>query len=1086
MTSFAESYLSKLAADLSARVISAAGARVAGAFAEAPQTKALGECTRAGLIALFAKSTADQPGEEEHLQSIYSDFFRDDYVARELSKLLRGRPLDLKELEDLFYQAGYNPKSLPGLHFETAVSLFARAFVDQAVQHPDLEGCISAGAALEQVDLQRGSLDELKRIRELLENFKMPIAGISAGSIEAQNVVNGVQIVMNWDPEARNRDEQLSLHDAYLHRVQEEAGKLSLAGIDPRASANATKQLDLSAIYTALMTRSRETELEPDKEEPRMRMDREEPARLSALAMLDAHKHLVLLGDPGGGKSTFVNFTAACLAGELLGKTAMGLERLREPLPPDEDVEEDEQPEPQPWSHGALIPVRVILRDFAARGLRRGKKARAKDLWNFISMELKSCDLGDCAPHLREAMRKEEGCLLLLDGLDEVPEAHQCREQIKATVEDFVKTYTHCRVLVTSRTYAYRQQDWRLADFEEATLSPFERGQVRLFIENWYEHLAVIGVVDGETARDNVEVLKHAVLGNEKLFDLARRPLLLTLMASLHAYRGGTLPDKRVQLYGDIVDLLLDWWMKPKVEVDGEGNIDVKSASLSDHTGVEKDEMLGLLSELAFEVHAAQEEGEGVADLPEEWLLGALARLSREKDTSFDQVKLIDTLLDRVGILIPRGHAVYAFPHRTIQEYLAACHLTGSAQGFPDQLAELVRGDPGRWREVALLGAAKAAQGAEYSLWALVDRLCGHTLNPGEEQTGKDAWGAVVAGQALLECADLSKVSEPDRFRQQRVQQHLVAVLESGDLPAAERAGAGRTLARLGDPRFSAVHWDLPPPSRNLGFIEIPRGKFFMGKVDDIEEVELDSYYIAKYPVTVAQFDQFTQDGGYSREEYWTLARQHEVWSDGKIKSRGGSEARSGPAQTRSPFNLPNHPVVEVTWYEMIAYCRWLTEKLRSCEDVPEPLRSRIRLDGWKIGLPSEAEWEKAARGTGKGEFPFDGEPDPERANYAATGLNSTSAVGAFPQDTSETGCLDMAGNILEWTRSEYDNKYPRVFDDGKLGMKADIDTARVLRGGSWYDSAEHLRCAIRIRNFPNGRFDHIGFRVVCSPFSEL
>jgi hypothetical protein len=95
-------------------------------------------------------------------------------------------------------------------------------------------------------------------------------------------------------------------------------------------------------------------------------------------------------------------------------------------------------------------------------------------LWRFIEAELESASIGDYAPHLRQELLKKGG-LLLLDGLDEVPEADQRRIQIKQTVEDFAATCKHCRVLVTSRTYAYQKQDWRLPNFAEAVLALGER-----------------------------------------------------------------------------------------------------------------------------------------------------------------------------------------------------------------------------------------------------------------------------------------------------------------------------------------------------------------------------------------------------------------------------------------------------------------------------------------------------------------------------------------------------------------------------------------------------------------------------------
>src|SRR6185312_17121079 len=137
--------------------------------------------------------------------------------------------------------------------------------------------------------------------------------------------------------------------------------------------------------------------------------------RLSALAQLNRHSRLVLLGDPGSGKTTFANFVALCLAGEALGLSGIGLDLLKTPLPFDRRRPR-EKPEPQPWDHGALLPVRIVLRDFAAQGLPKpGEKATAQHLWDFLKKDLDEAGLDDWFPLLRKSLRAKGG-LVLLDG----------------------------------------------------------------------------------------------------------------------------------------------------------------------------------------------------------------------------------------------------------------------------------------------------------------------------------------------------------------------------------------------------------------------------------------------------------------------------------------------------------------------------------------------------------------------------------------------------------------------------------------------------------------------------------------------
>ena len=180
-------------------------------------------------------------------------------------------------------------------------------------------------------------------------------------------------------------------------------------------------------------------------------------------------------------------------------------------------------------------------------------------------------------------------------------------------------------------------------------------------------------------------------------------------MASLHAWRGGTLPEQREALYADAVDLLLDQWESQKVRRLPDGTYDLIQPSLVEWLRVDQQAMRQTLNRLAFEVHRDQPALVGTADIAEEKLGPALLALTQHPDPDLRPARLIEYLRDRTGLLELRGIGVYAFPHRTFQEYLAACYLTDV--GFPDDLAALLRAEPNRWRGVTLLAGAKAVRG---------------------------------------------------------------------------------------------------------------------------------------------------------------------------------------------------------------------------------------------------------------------------------------------------------------------------------------------------------------------------------------
>jgi len=916
---------------------------------------------------------------------------------------------------------------------------------------------------------------QLARLRQLYEQgvlsaelYRAALAGLglrpeSVFGQQGQRV--GMQVNVARDYVVQQVEPGASpeaLRRAYLHRLVQQTRRLPLAGVDPKAAGDERGgELQLSAVYTALLTRQPELGEATFPKAPSFREG--ETRYLSALEMLNHEPRLVLLGEPGSGKSTFVNFVALCLAGEALGDEDANLAVLTAPLPAEEG---DKKPRPQPWDHGPLLPVRIALRDLAARGLPApGARVSGDVLWNFIASELGET-LKEYAPHLKAELL-ERGGLVLLDGLDEVPDAHQRREQVKRAVQDFAACFPRCRFLVTSRTYAYQRQDWKLERFSEVVLSPFTPAQVARFVDRWYAHVGALRAMDARDTQGRATLLKTAIERSERLAELAARPLLLTLMASLHAWRGGSLPEKREELYADAVDLLLDQWESPKVVRDAAGQPLVSQPSLAEWLKVERAVVRAELNRLAFEAHRDQPQLVGTADLPQERLVGGLMRVARNPDVN--PVRLVEYVRDRAGLLAARGEGVYTFPHRTFQEYLAACHLTD--HGFPDDLVDLLCADPQRWREATLLAGAKAARGTASAAWNLAEALC--YRDPPAGPVGQnailpdpeaDCWGALLAAQTLLENERerLAQVSERNAPKLERVRGWLLAIVTRGWLPPVDRALAGQALAVLGDPR------DLDE------LVEVPAGPFLMGSRDDDErasddekpqhEVTLPAFKIGRYPVTNAQYLRFVEATGRD----WRS-------DEGRHPERATC------------------PAAYVSWYDARAYCGWLTGVWRAEGKIAEDEVVR---------LPTEAEWEKAARGglpspsQGEGAgvrvYPWGNEWDETRCNTRELGLGGTTPVGIFPEGASPYGCLDMAGNVWEWTISLWGEdlseprfKYPYDPADGRENQEAGDEVFRVVRGGAFYFDRRAARCACRSGFNPHGDWsDNSGFRVVVFPIS--
>jgi formylglycine-generating enzyme required for sulfatase activity len=249
--------------------------------------------------------------------------------------------------------------------------------------------------------------------------------------------------------------------------------------------------------------------------------------------------------------------------------------------------------------------------------------------------------------------------------------------------------------------------------------------------------------------------------------------------------------------------------------------------------------------------------------------------------------------------------------------------------------------------------------------------------------------------------------------------------------------------------------------------IKIPAGKFLMGSTKEQAQavlkktnndenwkryveweqpqhtVELSEYFIGKYPITNREYQAFVRDAKYKPPQGW--------------------EGEQFPAEKGS------HPVVYVTWEDATVYCKWLSEKT-----------------GKAYHLPTEAEWEKAARSEDGRVYPWGDDFDPQKANTSETRIGDTSDVGKFsPQGDSPYGCADMAGNVWEWCNDWFDeNEYKRSSpadknrkDDVKDPQGNQTGTQRVLRGGSWDDFDFDVRSAYRVGVNPASSYSSFGFR---------
>jgi formylglycine-generating enzyme required for sulfatase activity len=260
----------------------------------------------------------------------------------------------------------------------------------------------------------------------------------------------------------------------------------------------------------------------------------------------------------------------------------------------------------------------------------------------------------------------------------------------------------------------------------------------------------------------------------------------------------------------------------------------------------------------------------------------------------------------------------------------------------------------------------------------------------------------------------------------------LVTGCASGTSGSAPRAGTGPSLTSLGQNPWGYAEYRNERDGSVL--IEVPAGSCIMGSNKQDDEVpphvvRLHSYRIAKYPVTQRQFAAFVQATGYQAGGDW---RHHgRTWGE-------------------------DCPVVDVSWYDAAAYCAWAG-----------------------VRLPTEAEWEHAARGPQGLDYPWGNSFDPDRGWWLENSAGRAHPVGTKPQGVAFCGALDMAGNVWQWCSTQY-KPYPYDAADGR---EAPADSApRVLRGGSWSVNPGDRRSANRFKFDPAFCYSFMGFRVASNP----
>jgi formylglycine-generating enzyme required for sulfatase activity len=653
--------------------------------------------------------------------------------------------------------------------------------------------------------------------------------------------------------------------------------------------------------------------------------------------------------------------------------------------------------------------------------------------------------------------------LLLFDALNEMP-----RRDYKDRVERlrrFVEKYCDNRYIFTCRALDYDET----LGLQRVEIERLDEERIKGFLVNYLRE-------EGERL--------YRILEEEQreLLEMGHNPYMLRMILQVYAAGQGALPTNRAELFTAFAEALLE-----------------REKKRSPDRWIEEKAQMSALSRLAF---AIQEEwGRGTV-VETGWAERKLQAISPQHPP-----EALLHLAAGASIVELADHETVRFYHHLLQEYFAAIEMGrrfeegGDLTSYwripwlkkempPFERTEENRWEPlpppppTGWEETTILLAGMEEDAS---------RLVAELMQTNPVLAGRCA----VEGQAATNEAVRATLADT-----------LLAAMEDQEVALRARIAAGEVLGHLGDPRFGGPY--LEP-----GLVEVPAGEFWLGSSeaqlesmkkfiqeaaqrgffdylsDGLESigwtleryvsslpqwiedelpahrVPMDDFYIAKYPVTNAQYTKFVEAGGYDEERYWTKAGWD--WRRGPLTEwdeRRDRQTHDRPAYWDDPrWNKPNYPVVGVTWYEAVAYCSWLSE-----------------VTGKNYRLPTEAQWEKAARGSmDQRQWPWGEDFDPEKANTyeGEEPVRSTTPVGIYPQGASLCGALDMIGNVWEWTSSLY-KPYPYNADDGREEVEA--EGTRVLRGGSFYYNRRAARVACRGDGAPDGFSGDRGLRVVLLP----
>ncbi|MCK6396244.1 SUMF1/EgtB/PvdO family nonheme iron enzyme [Zoogloea sp.] len=800
---------------------------------------------------------------------------------------------------------------------------------------------------------------------------------------------------------AGERD-QAQIREAYLDWLRRECDSVELLGLDLKESRN----VGLGHVYVPAVTNA-------DVKGNRKGINLDKGPFL----LLDnlGRSPLYVPGAAGSGKSTFCRWLALVVA------------EGRVPVHRQIAVDEEKFAETLPDALAGRLPLLVRLRDWASHGeflAGRGRWTRAQLEASFAGW-LDKTRPGELTGETFRAELKAGRCLLILDGVDEVPESRGDdlpRRNLLTGLADALPAWRKAGnwLLLTSRPYGLEAEDQRRLGLPIAELADLPYPLLRLFVRRWFD------AADPANAEAKSDGLLTHLAQRDDLAEMRANPMLLTALCVKYD-EGRRLPQDFYALYDAVVRQVL------------YKRCDTES---------ERDQARNRLAAIALGMHRGEsatprQTPEAEVTVEEvDRILATLAEVDWVSESgAADAGAKRELLLSDSGLLLPRDNRRAAFYHLSFQEFLAAERIRTLCE-LPESILARYAGTPA-WRRTLrfLFCAIVERDKAERAVTAW------QSLLPALEPVALEANPApalVLADSLEIIHAKGWSLNEVSKAPLLRACDHALH-----HLPPDIRAQLWLTRGRLGldDRPGVGLRSDGLP---DIAWEACEAGDFLYGSAKE-KRTLTTPFHIARYPVTHRQFQAFIDAGGYGQDEWWAgLAERPEV--------------------TPAGWSESNAPRESVSWYEATAFCRWLDAQLRAAGLLPA---------GWRVRLPTEERWERAARGTYGREYPWEGDfrsglanIDETRGDVGPCNLGRTSPVGLYPEGKAPSDTLDMAGNVWEWCSDEFAK--PEMF--GHVGERP-----RVLCGGSCFDGMHGCGAAQRGGAAPDLRSRILGFRVCCA-----